>query len=292
MAVATAISRDVTVTSGNGSAGGNGIEAVSSAEAVAPVLQTVTQTNENSAAATFEGSQANLDLTDTNGPAPDTDLLLGGGVNVGLQGQIVGQVNLSAQGGASIATALSDPVNVTQSGHLEAGESGIVAKSSAKAIAPVVQTATQINDNTAAATFAGAQATVVTEPPSVALIGLNRGADIALQGQLVGQVNLSGQFGASVATSCRDDVTVNQFGTTNAWDGDGIAAASTAESVAAVVQTGSQSNSNSAEATFDAGQLRCGPLPQLRSIHRSARSACWAVQCQRTRRRGDLDRDL
>ena len=88
------------------------------------------------------------------------------------------------------------------------------------------------------------------------LIGLAQDIDVALQGQLVGQVNLSGQFGASVATAVSDDVTVNQFGTINAWDGDGIAAASQAEAVAAVVQTGSQSNTNSAGATFEAGQIQ------------------------------------
>ena len=255
LAVATAISDDVTVTSGNVSAGGNGIKAVSSAKAVAPVVQTATQSNTNTATATFEGNQASLDLQATRDVSES--ILSDGGINLGLQGQLVGQVNLSVQAGASIATALSDEVNVTQSGDLEAGGNGIVAKSSAKAVAPVVQTATQSNNNSAEATFTGSQENFETEAGNDTriAIGVNRGIDVALQGQLVGQINLSGQFGASVATAVSDDVTVNQFGTINAWDGDGIAAASTAEAIAAVVQTGSQSNTNSAEATFNPGQL-------------------------------------
>ena len=251
----------MTVTSGNDPAGGNGIKAVSSAEAVAPVVQTANQSNSNTAAATFEGNQANLDLTATDDVS--ASLLSRGGINLALQGQLVGQVNLSAQGGASIATALSDEVTVNQTGYLEAGEGGIVAKSSAKAVAPVVQTATQSNNNSAAATFAGAQENIQIDANDVQLItiGLAQDIDVALQGQLVGQVNLSGQFGASVATAVSDDVTVNQFGTINAWDGDGIAAASQAEAVAAVVQTGSQSNTNSAGATFEAGQIQLDGEP-------------------------------
>ena len=266
LSVATAISDAVTVTSGNDPAGGNGIKAVSSAEAVAPVVQTANQSNSNTAAATFEGNQANLDLTATDDVS--ASLLSRGGINLALQGQLVGQVNLSAQGGASIATALSDEVTVNQTGYLEAGEGGIVAKSSAKAVAPVVQTATQSNNNSAAATFAGAQENIQIDADDDELtpIGLAQDIDVALQGQLVGQVNLSGQFGASVATAVSDDVTVNQFGTINAWDGDGIAAASQAEAVAAVVQTGSQSNTNSAGATFEAGQIAVHDGSQFHSM--------------------------
>ena len=80
------------------------------------------------------------------------------------------------------------------------------------------------------------------------------GLDLALQGQLVGQLNLSGQRGASIATAISDDVTVNQALDLTAWDGDGIRATSSAEATAPVVQTATQSNTNSATATFKGSQ--------------------------------------
>ena len=255
LSVVTAISKGVTVSSGSDPAGGDGLKAVSSAEAVAPVVQTATQSNSNSASSTFDGSQANLELTASDDAAAEVDLFEGG--NIALQGQIVGQVNLSAQGGASVATALSGPVDLTQSGQLDAGKNGLVAKSSAKATAPVVQTATQSNENTAAATFSGSQIDIGTQAgdsPSIDITVTHGEPNLALQGQLVGQVNLNGQFGASVATAVSDEVNVNQIGIISAGD-DGINAASTAESVAAVIQSGGQSNSNSAESTFNAGLL-------------------------------------
>ena len=292
LAVATAVSRDVTVTSGNGSASGNGIEAVSSAEAVAPVVQTVLgeeiveegveqtgeervyapgQSNVNTAATTFNGSQANIDAGapgDVTAGIAQID-----GLDLSLQGQLVGQLNISGQGGLAIATALSDPVTVNQSGYLDAGASGIIATSSAVAKAPVIQTVSQANDNSATATFNGNQATItadadgdviLSEPVSV--IGLAQveeagpgieqidAVDVALQGQLVGQVNFNVQRGASIATAISDDVTVIQSGELTALNGDGIVATSSAVATAPVVQTATQSNTNSAEATFGGNQ--------------------------------------
>ena len=296
LAVATAVSRDVTVTSGNGSAGGNGIEAVSSAEAVAPVVQTVLgeeiveegveqtgeervyapgQSNVNTAETTFNGSQASIDAGATG--SVEAGIAQIDGLDLSLQGQLVGQLNLSSQGGLAIATALSDPVTVNQFGSLEAGASGIIATSSAVAKAPVIQTVSQANDNSAKATFGGNQTeiaadadgdVIVAEPvrifelaqidqieegvdPGIAQVD---GLDLALQGQLVGQVNLNVQGGASIATAVSDEVTVNQYGSLTAWDGDGIAATSSAVATAPVVQTATQSNTNSAEATFGGNQ--------------------------------------
>ena len=167
LAIATAISDEVTVTSGNVSAGGNGIKAVSSAEATAPVVQTVQgeetekgvfapgQSNVNTAETTFNGSQSNIDAGATGDVRAGIEQI--DGLDLSLQGQLVGQLNVSGQGGLAIATALSDPVTVNQSGYLDAGESGIIATSSAIATAPVVQTVSQSNDNSAKASFGGSQ---------------------------------------------------------------------------------------------------------------------------------------
>ena len=272
LAIATAISDEVTVTSGNVSAGSNGIKAVSSAEATAPVVQTATQSNVNSAETTFNGSQANIDASATGTVLAGIEQV--DGLDLSLQGQLVGQLNLSGQGGLAIATALSDPVTVNQSGYLDAGGSGIIATSSAIATAPVVQTVSQSNDNSAKATFGGSQSGISADAggdvilaDEVPVIGVERiqegarpgieqidGLDLALQGQLVGQVNLSVQRGASIATAISDDVTVNQSGYLSASDGDGIAATSSAVATAPVVQTVTQSNSNSAEASFGGSQ--------------------------------------
>ena len=293
LAVATAVSRDVTVTSGNNSARGNGIEAVSSAEATAPVVQTVLgeeiveegveptgeervyapgQSNVNTAETTFNGSQTSIDAGATGDVAAGIAQI--DGLDLSLQGQLVGQLNLSGQGGLAIATALSDPVTVYQFGSLEAGASGIIATSSAVATAPVIQTVSQANDNSATATFNGSQAdisadadgdVILAEPVRIFELaqveeevdpGIEQidGLDLALQGQLVGQVNLNVQHGASIATAISDDVTVVQFGSVTAWNGDGIAATSSAVATAPVVQTATQSNANSAEATFGGSQ--------------------------------------
>ena len=258
LAVATAISREVSVTSEYDPASGNGIEAISSAEATAPVVQTATQSNKNSATATFGGDQASIAASAEDEAEAGTSP---GGfesedLNVALQGQLVGQVNLSGQGGLAIATALSDPVSVEQCCYLEAGEGGIVAKSTAKATAPVVQTATQSNSNIATATFQGdvGDVTVVGEDEVDGSIQQDGGTDLALQGQLVGQVNLSFQRGAAIATAISDEVSVYQGGELTAWGGNGITAVSSAEASAPVVQTATQGNENSAAATFGGSQ--------------------------------------
>ena len=232
LAVATAISREVSVTSEFDPASGSGIVAISSAEATAPVVQTATQGNTNSATATFGGDQASITANAENGASGEISQGGGGlepgselqletdGLDLALQGQLVGQVNLSGQGGLAIATALSDPVLVEQCCILEAGASGIVAKSKAEATAPVVQTASQTNSNEAVATFDGSQGNIGTPEEGGAVTGeavdaqiaQSDGLDLALQGQLVGQVNLSGQGGLSIATAVSDEVTVNQWG--------------------------------------------------------------------------------
>ena len=95
----------------------------------------------------------------------------------------------------------------------------------------------QANDNSAKATFGGSQAdisadadgdVILAEPiVAVPVLALEEGVDpgieqidgldLALQGQLVGQVNLNVQRGASIATAISDDVTVVRFGSVTAW---------------------------------------------------------------------------
>ena len=123
-AVAAASSDYVKVNqSGSLSAGGNGITAISSAEALAEMEQTAEQSNSNT-------------------------------VNVALQEPVAAgivadpeQSNESDQDGAVIATAASDYVEVEQTGSLSAGGTGISAISSAVATAQLEQTAAQRNDS-------------------------------------------------------------------------------------------------------------------------------------------------
>ena len=271
LAIATAISDSVTVTSENDPAGGDGIKAVSEAEANAAVIQTLGtktedgfepgQSNVNTAAATFEGSQVTIptppvDAGALPADAPDSAFVTQvDGIDVALQGQLIGQINLNGQRGLAVATAVSDDVTVTQSGYLEAGKNGIVAKSEAEATAPVVQTASQSNSNLATATFEGAQADITVAAEGNANVDVTQvdELDLALQGQLVGQVNSSSQRGASIATAIADDVTVSQSGYLTAG-GDGITAVSSAEATAPVIQTATQANTNEATATFGGAQ--------------------------------------
>ena len=258
LAVATAVSRSVTVSSENASSGGNGITAISSADASAPVVQTATQSNTNEATATFTPPPVDISIITDGGVDASFSQIFGGGL--ALQIQLVGQANLSGQSGVAVATALSDPVTVTQSGYLESGAGGITATSSANATAPVVQTATQTNTNSAAVTFEGGELEVLAEGTGDIEVGVQQlgGDDLALQGQLVGQLNLSSQRGAAIATAIADDVTVHQNGELTAWGGDGIAATSSAVASAPVVQTATQTNENSATATFEGHQASLG----------------------------------
>ena len=111
--------------------------------------------------------------------------------------------------------------------NLAAGD-GINATSSAVATAGLSQTANQSNASTVDATGA-----------------------LALQGQLVGQVNWNEQEGAAIATAVSDYVDVDQNGYLTAG-GDGITATSSAVAAAGLAQTANQSNSNSADATLEA----------------------------------------
>ena len=70
------------------------------------------QSNVNTAETTFNGSQTSIDAGATGDVAAGIAQI--DGLDLSLQGQLVGQLNLSGQGGLAIATALSDPVTVYQ----------------------------------------------------------------------------------------------------------------------------------------------------------------------------------
>ena len=214
LAVAIADSGSVSVTtSGDMDASIDGITAGSSANATVGANQTVTQGNENAATAT--GSLV-------------------------LQSQGVLQANANVQAGASIATATSDYVYVSQEGELETDGFGIVASSGAFSTAGLSQTATQSNKNSADITLENAAI---------------RSGDIALpsgslgtQTQLVGQFNVNEQEGASIATSVASYVDV--YSDEVSAGITGISAQSATTSTAGLSQSVGQSNENSATITL------------------------------------------
>ena len=175
----------------------NAIIAQSTAEAGAQLTQTVTQANENTVDATGNGI---------------------------LQLQLAGQLNLSGQGGASIATAFADEVTVDQFGKAKAWNGdGITAMSSATANAGVSQTATQSNINKASAVVEPAAPAPIITIADLEDLG---GASAALQVQFVGQINVSEQGGLAVATAVSHGVTTTSENV--AAGGDGIIATSSA----------------------------------------------------------------
>ena len=118
LAVSTAVAEDVTVTQdGEVAAGEDGIKAISSADAKALVTQTANQTNDNSA--TIGLVPAEGDLGSAIGGIIGDVALPGeipvSGLAAGIQVQLAAQINANVQGGAAIATAVSDDVVVNSS---------------------------------------------------------------------------------------------------------------------------------------------------------------------------------
>ena len=216
LAVATATSDYVSVDQdGPLSAAGNGIVATSSAVAGANLTQTADQSNTDT-------------KTVSRAPAPvagaDERILHPQALAVQLEGVL--QANANSQAGASIAAASSGSVDVKSHDDITAGGDAITATSSAVAGANLEQTANQTNDNSATAT-----------------------GTVALQGQLVGQLNANEQEGAAIAAATSDYVNVEQTDTL-IRGGNGITATSSAVAGANLDQTANQSNSNSASATL------------------------------------------
>ena len=214
------------------SAGGDGITATSSAVAAATLTQTANQSNTNSATATLEA----LTPIVIEVPVPTlldvdpADLLEG---TTAAQEQLVGQLNVNAQGGLVTADATSDYVEV-RSEDPAAGD-GITATSSAVAAATLTQTADQTNDNSATITLPPLQ--VIPEDVKRPIL-----FETAEQAELVLQTNINQQEGAVSADATSGSVTVEN-GSINV-SGDGVTATSSAVAVATLDQTATQSNTD------------------------------------------------
>ena len=178
-------------------------------------------------------------------------------------------------------TATSNSVFVKSAGDLTAGGNGIIATSSAVAVADLTQSVTQDNTNSvnAVGTFIGG--------------GLQREQLDALGGgqdQSVIQANLNagfeeedpGQEAIASATATSGSVYVQQDGTL-VRGGNGITAASSAVAVVALEQSADQTNSNSLSATLERPPSDLSVPPG---------TVCSANQCERTRRRGSGRRHL
>ncbi len=209
--------------------GGDGITATSSAVAGANLAQSADQSNSNSASATLEAPDQLifLELGDTRIPLRD----------VGIQAQLVGQLNVNDQDGAAIAAASSGPVEVRSFDDPATGN-GITATSSAVAAAGLTQSVSQSNSNSAS----------ITLPPrpveTGASDGFETGVEIAAQLEGVLQANVSEQEAVAVAAASSDDVLVEQGGALSAGL-DGVTATSSAVATAGLTQTADQSNSDS-----------------------------------------------
>ena len=113
-------------------------------------------------------------------------------VGISGQGQLVGQLNLNLQAGASLAEAEFGDVTVYQDGALSSGDDSIDAELKAVAVAELEQEADQDNENSAEAflrnpnvLIGGAEPAILALPP-ILIEGLG------VQAQLVGQLNASG----------------------------------------------------------------------------------------------------
>ena len=239
VSAATSFSDYVNVQAGEVAAGGDGIVAASNAVSNAELRQSAEQTNEDSKSITRRPRTS----------APGATEVLQNPVGIGVQTETVLQANASLQVGAAISTSKSGPVTVTATpapvvtlaseehdkgkskDTIDAVGDGVIASSTAEAQAGGIQSAVQLNDNKADANAA-----------------------LALQLQEIGQINFSGQGGASIATALSDSVLVDQ-GEGLKSGGDGIAATSSATSEVGLSQSADQTNRNSAVATLDRADI-------------------------------------
>ena len=207
VADADAYSGDVYVNQfGSIDAGGDGISADSKAIAIADLDQKAEQDNENEMTA--------------GGPAEGDDPAETVGISG--QGQLVGQLNLNLQAGASLAEAEFGDVTVYQDGALSSGDDSIDAESKAVAVAKLEQDADQDNENSAEAflrnpnvLIGGAEPAILALPPLL-IEGLG------VQAQLVGQLNASAQLGLADASAEFGDVYVDSTTPVDPAVGTGI----------------------------------------------------------------------
>ena len=139
---------------------------------------------------------------------------------------------------------------------------GIIATSSAVAVATLTQTANQSNDNSATITLPPLQVVPVnTDQP----IAIQR--ETAEQAELVIQANINEQEGAAIVDATSGSVTVDN-GFINV-SGNGVTATSSAVAVATLTQTANQSNTDTkpvnraAGATPGEGETTIQPFAQV-----------------------------
>ena len=203
--------------SGSLSAGGDGITATSAAEAQAQIGQTADQSNSNNV-------NIALQVLPPAAPAPAASVLSDPPLT-----------NANTQNGEAVADAVSNYVEVEQSGPLSAGGIGISATSSAIAKALIDQTVNQENNS----------ATVLSGPEVEGKFSLSQSAEPA---------NENTQNGAAFATATSDYVSLNKDGDLTSGPG-GISAVSSAVAVAAIDQQADQSNTTSQTANLSSGSL-------------------------------------
>jgi hypothetical protein len=215
-------------------AGGDGINAISEAKAVALLSQDATQSNDN----------AQTWSTDPTIPAVLAD-------PVAIDVATRGQRNVNKQKGAAIAVATSGPVEVWNQGDIDAYEDGISAESKAEAVALVDQSVTQNNTT--------AQTDTLDIPIAGGIIRNqdafqtnDNGQELALLDAEEG--GRTGQSGFAFAEAKSDYVKVWNEGDINA-SGDGINAESEAKAVAVVNQDATQGNTASQNATLTGGEV-------------------------------------
>ena len=222
--------------SGNLVAGGDGINAISEATAVALLNQVATQSNDN--AQTWD--------QDPTIPAVLADPQA---IDIAARGQ----TNANRQKGAAVAAAKSGPVEVLNQGDVDAYEDGINAESKAEAVALVGQSVTQNNRTAQTDTLvfpATGDNTFVRNQD--AFQTNDNGHELALLDAEEG--DRTGQSGFALAEAKSDYVKVSNEGDINA-SGDGINAESAAKAVAVVDQDATQGNTASQNATLTAEGL-------------------------------------
>ena len=149
--------------------------------------------------------------------------------------QLVAQANISAQKGKAVATAFADKVEINQEGSLSAGGNGITGTSSAVAMAGLVQTADQSNDNEGIITILNLEEGFIEVP------------------QVIIQANLNFQDGKAFAKAVSGEVEIDSE--QDPSGGDGVTGTSSAEAAAVIEQTVGQSNDNSTTVTFTGGPV-------------------------------------
>ena len=171
--------------------------------------------------------QSNTNTASATLTAPSSD--------VAIQVQLAEQINLNVQGGASIAAATSDFVEV-RAPRIRRWATALQPRLR-RLLVPTSQSATQSNSNTAATTLppvgVADNDTVVLLPTQLA---------VQLDGILQANANLQG--GAAIAVASSDYVSVEQGGPLSAGL-DGLTATSSAAAGANLNQSASQNNTNS-----------------------------------------------